>query len=97
MNATDQRALGAELIGIIRRDKARRSRRAALGKFFSRLVEVLLTGFMVALLRGWLFMLAVGAIHHHWMPQIPTLGYWWAVLIWALMPSLDIVKSERAK
>jgi hypothetical protein len=95
MNVTDQRALGSELLGIIRRDQARRSRRAKLGKFLTTLFQTLLTGFLVALLQGWLFMLAVGVAHAHWMPQIPTIGYWWAVLFWALMPSLGPSRSKQ--
>jgi hypothetical protein len=34
-----------------------------------------------ALLAGLFFMLAVGVAHHEWLPQLPTLGYWWATLI----------------
>lgn len=87
MNAADQRALGADLLNIIRRDRARRSRRAQIGKFFGSLFESLLTGFLIALLQGWLFMLAVGVIHAHWIPQVPTIGFWWSVLVWLLLPS----------
>lgn len=101
MNVTDQRALGADLLAIIRRDKARRSRRDKLGKFFGALLQALITGFLTALLCGWMFMLAVDVIHSEWLPQVPTLGYWWAVLIaWLLRSSLSTAasaKSERAK
>lgn len=34
-----------------------------------------------ALLNGWMLMLAVGIVHKHWIPQMPTVGYWWAVLV----------------
>jgi len=30
---------------------------------------------------GWLFMLLVGVVHAEWLPGLPTIGYWWAVLI----------------
>jgi hypothetical protein len=95
VNGADQRAMGAELLGIIRRDQARRTRRQRSGKFFGKLTETLILGFLIALMRGWLFMLTVGVIHAHWLPQLPTIGYWWSVLIWALMPSNERVKSER--
>lgn len=38
-------------------------------------------------LKGFLLMLAVGIIHAHWIPQLPTIGYWWAVLVMAVLPS----------
>jgi len=34
---------------------------------------------------GWMLMLAVGIAHAHWLPALPTIGYWWAVLIVTLM------------
>lgn len=30
---------------------------------------------------GWEFMLAIGLIHHEWIPSCPTIGFWWSVLI----------------
>lgn len=30
---------------------------------------------------GWLLMLAVGLAHAQWVPGLPTIGYWWAVLL----------------
>lgn len=34
-----------------------------------------------SLLGGWFLMLAVGIIHHEWIPTCPTIGYGWAVLL----------------
>ena len=34
-----------------------------------------------AFLTGWAFMLAVQTAHDHWLPVVPTIGYWWAVLL----------------
>jgi len=34
-----------------------------------------------SLAAGWALMLAVGVIHHEWIAQCPTIGYWWAVLL----------------
>lgn len=44
-----------------------------------------LSTWMLALLNGWFFMLIVGAIHAEWIPQLPTIGYWWSVLIVAVL------------
>lgn len=30
---------------------------------------------------AWTFMLTVGIIHLHWIPQLHTLGYGWALVI----------------
>lgn len=40
-------------------------------------------------LRGWFLMLTVAVAHAHWWPAIPTVGYWWAVLIMAILPAND--------
>jgi len=34
---------------------------------------------------GWIFMLTVGVIHAEWLPMLPTIGYWWAVIIIGLI------------
>jgi hypothetical protein len=38
-----------------------------------------------SLLAGWALMLAVGVIHHEWIPACPTIGYWWAALLALLL------------
>lgn len=65
---------------------AKRGRRAErTGKAISRFVGTQLAYGIASLLNGWLLMLAVGVIHMHWIPALPTVGYWWAVLIvWLL-------------
>lgn len=87
MNANDQRLLGAELLGIIRRDRVRRSRGRQFGAFLGKLFTTLLTGFLTALVAGWMFMLAVAVMHEHWIPGLPTIGFWWAVLVAGLLRS----------
>jgi hypothetical protein len=74
-------ALQGELLGIIRRDRSRRTRRQKFGKFLGALASWLLTLASSVLIGGWFFMLGVGVIRAEWLPQVPTLGYWWAVLI----------------
>jgi hypothetical protein len=78
-------ALQGELIDIIRRDRSRRTRRQKFGKAVANIAQTLLTGVLIALLNGLWFMLGVGVIHDHWWPEVPTVGYWWAVLIVALL------------
>lgn len=34
---------------------------------------------------GWAFMLAIGLVHHEWIPACPTIGYWPAVGIALLL------------
>jgi hypothetical protein len=53
------------------------------------------TGASVALISGWMFMLGVGIVHHEWIHQCPTIGYWWAVLASSLFRSaLSSVQSK---
>lgn len=72
-----------ELIDLVRRDRRRRSRWKALGEF----VVALLMLCVESLLTGWFLMLAVGVIHHEWIPSCPTIGYWWAALLSGLLRS----------
>lgn len=41
-----------------------------------------------AMLGGWLLMLTVGVIHGEWLPMMPTLGYWSAVKVSAMLSLL---------
>lgn len=98
MTAVNQREFTAEIVGMIRRDRARRSRGKAFRSFLGRLFGALLTGFLTALLNGWLFMLAVGVIHDHWLPRVGPVGYWWSVLIcWLLRSALSSTASATTK
>jgi drug/metabolite transporter (DMT)-like permease len=67
---------------------AKKGRRAEQrGKFMQGCVTAIVTSVLRALLGGWLLMLAIGIAHHDWLPQLPTIGYWPAVLIYAVLPS----------
>jgi hypothetical protein len=44
-------------------------------------IVALLLSPIQALIGGLWFMLAVGIVHAEWLPKLPTIGYWWAVLI----------------
>lgn len=87
-----------ELLTLVRKDQQRRSRRQRFGKGLGKGVQALLTGFLLSLAAGWEFMLVVGVIHAEWIPQLPTIGYWWAVLIaWLLRTSLIRVPQSTSK
>jgi cytosine/uracil/thiamine/allantoin permease len=36
---------------------------------------------LVSFLYGLILMLTVGVVHDHWLPSVPTIGYWVAVLV----------------
>ncbi len=50
-------------------------------------LEGCFTALIGELLKGWLFMLAIGVAHAHWWPAIPTIGFWWSLLFVWLLPS----------
>lgn len=84
---SDRSAFAQEMFDIVRDRQRKRSRRqkirAALGKVLGTLCLVATRW----LLGGLMFMLAVGVIHHEWIPALPTLGFWWSVLVSALLRS----------
>lgn len=53
---------------------------------------------LMALLGGWSLMVAVGVAHGEWIRQLPTIGYWWAVLIVFLLQgsfaTIDTVRGS---
>lgn len=44
-------------------------------------IAVIVVAFLASLMQGFMFMIGVGVVHHEWMPTIPTVGYWWSVII----------------
>lgn len=52
-------------------------------------IAVFLAGLVLsvlyALAAGWALMLAVGVVRGEWLPDCPTIGYWPAVLVAALL------------
>jgi len=56
------------------------------------IIGVILFGLVVSaagsLAFGWVFMLLVGVVHAEWLPALPTIGYWLAVLITFLIRSV---------
>jgi hypothetical protein len=74
----------AEAARLIRKGRKSDQR----GKALSGCITSLLTKVFSDLTGGWMFMLAVGIAHAEWIQQLPTIGYWWAVLIVALTRGL---------
>lgn len=75
----------AEVYRLAKLGKRAEGRRKATGKFFAGLVKSILTTAVVSLGRGLWLMLAVGVVHDEWVHALPTLGYWWAVLLIVLL------------
>lgn len=77
MNAIDY----AEIARLVR--KGRRAEKR--GKAWTRFATSIVYAWLVYMWRGWMLTLAVGVTHHEWLPSMPTLGYWWAVVIVVLL------------
>lgn len=53
---------------------------------------------LLAPLDGLSLMLLVGIVHHEWWPQVPTIGYWWAILVGILWRGFNTpMKSPEEK
>jgi|KBSSwiStaDraftv2_1062776.scaffolds.fasta_scaffold01170_32 hypothetical protein len=77
--------LGREdIVRLIRKGRRAETRGKAVEGCITRLIISALT----FLLRGFWLMLAVGIIHAEWWPALPTVGYWWSVLIVSLLPGV---------
>lgn len=70
-----------ELIRLAKKGREAEER----GKAASGCITHLLSSVANAFFGGWMLMLSVGIIHLHWLPELPTVGYWIAVLVVALM------------
>lgn len=66
-----------DITRLIRKGRAAESRGKALGGC----ITAILTAVLMTSIRGWALMLGVGVIHNHWLPQVPGIGYWWAVVV----------------
>lgn len=67
----------AKIVDLLRADTRRRKRRATLAD----LITAYITSAILALVNGWFLMLAVGVARDEWLTNLPTVGYWWAVLL----------------
>jgi hypothetical protein len=78
----------------------RKGRRAELrGKALQGCITGQVTSILNALFGGWMLMLTAGIVHAEWITSLPTVGYWWAVAIVALMRGVfsRIPKTESEK
>jgi hypothetical protein len=41
-------------------------------------------GAIIGLIGAWGLMLLVGVVHHQWLPGLPTIGWWDALLVYVL-------------
>lgn len=64
--------------------------------------EALLTAVASVLIGALMLMTAVRVAHDHWIPQLPTIGYWWAALLVLLLrgvfsaaPKIERHRSPR--
>lgn len=71
----------AEVYRLAKKGRKSEDRAKALGGCLSSLTFAALVNFY----RGWIFMLVVGVIHAEWIHQLPTIGYWWSVLVSTLL------------
>lgn len=51
------------------------------GNTFKGCLTVMLQKAMADGIAGWMLMLAVGVARAEWIRQLPTLGFWWALLL----------------
>jgi len=66
---------------LLRADHRRKKRHAVYEKFVTRLIASILAAFI----GGWQLMLGVGIIHAEWIHGLPTIGYWLATALVALL------------
>jgi hypothetical protein len=84
--------IAPELVKLVRAENRRQARRKAVGQF----AKAVLFHLVVLSLRGLVFMLAVGIVHAEWIHALPTLGYWWSVLlVWLLAGLFSTIKYKE--
>jgi hypothetical protein len=80
----------AEIGRLVKKGRRAEKRAKAVEGCITALITSLISGF----LKGWLFMLAVGIMHDHWVPALPTIGFWWSVLLMFVLPSFGTAPSK---
>lgn len=70
-----------EIVDLVRRGKRAKAR----GRAAQKIATGLLTSALFALAGGFELMIAVGIAHAEWIRSLPTIGYWWAVLLVTLL------------
>jgi len=89
-----------ELIKLAVDGRKYRERRSKWERFGYLISLVVLTRAFFAPLDGWILMLGVGFVHAAWLPGLPTIGYWNAVLlmfiIMAIWPPKISDKADKS-
>ncbi len=57
----------------------------------------LATSLVMIAFSGWMFMLAVGIVHHEWIRACPTIGFGWAVLLAVLVRGGLLINSQMQR
>jgi hypothetical protein len=67
------------------------------GKTFKGCLTLLLQKAFADGVAAWMFMLGVGVAHAEWIHQLPTLGFWWALLLVVLIRPLFAGYAKATK
>jgi hypothetical protein len=70
--------IAPEIIELARDGRRFRDRRSKWERFWAAFI---VRWFIAVPLNGWILMMTIAAIHHGWWSAVPTIGYWWAVVI----------------
>lgn len=74
-------------------EKKKKNEKAYIGCLTYIVVRVLNT-----LIQAWCLIVAVGVAQDHWIPGLPGLGYWWAVvLVFLLQGTFSATRLNRDK
>jgi len=89
-----------DLIELAAEGRKARERRGKWERFWYRLCLMVVVRAILVPLDGWVLMLGVGFIHAAWLPGLPTIGYWNAVLlmfiIMTIWPPKIIDKADKS-
>lgn len=96
MMTGERQAFMDSLSDVVRRDQTRRERRKKIRTATGKAAQFLILAAVMWALRAWVFMLAVAVIHDHWLPNVPTLGFWWAgLIIWLIRGALEQTSKSK--
>jgi len=49
-----------------------------------KVIKEVIIAVQINLIGAWFLMIGVGVVHHEWLPDLPTLGWWLSLLIYVL-------------
>lgn len=74
---------------LLRTKSRRRAEKIDWVEFFASIVATFVG--------GWVTMLTVGIVHHEWLPEVPTLGYWPSLLIFYMVDWIVMLMRWHAR